>query len=70
MTCATPRPTSPAAAPRTARGAAALPNDPGLHAILADPKLSSTAKALIPRDSARVPTPRETGDLTRRCAAG
>ena len=47
MTCATPRSTSPAAAPWTARGAAALPNDPGLHAILADPKLSSTAKALI-----------------------
>jgi hypothetical protein len=47
MTCATTRSTSPAAAPRTARGAAALPNDPGLHAILADPKLSSTAKAII-----------------------
>jgi hypothetical protein len=47
MTCATTRSTTPAAAPRTARGAAALPHDPGLDAILADPNLSSTAKALI-----------------------
>ena len=47
MTCATTRSTTPAAAPRTARGAAALPHDRGLDAILADPNLSSTAKALI-----------------------
>ena len=47
MTCATTRSTTPAAAPRTARGAAALPNDPGLDDILADPNLSSTAKAII-----------------------
>jgi len=47
MTGATTRSTTPAAAPRTARGAAALPHDPGLDAILADPNLSSTAKALI-----------------------
>jgi hypothetical protein len=38
---------SPAAAPRTARRVAALPNDPALDDILADPTLSSTAKALI-----------------------
>ena len=47
MTCATTRSTTPAAAPRTARRAAALPNDPGLDDILADPNLSSTAKAII-----------------------
>ena len=47
MNCPTTRGTTPAADPRTGRGAAALPNDPGLDAILADPNLSSTAKALI-----------------------
>ena len=47
MTCATTRSTSPAATTRTARRLTALPNDPGLDAILADPNLTSTAKALI-----------------------
>ena len=47
MTATTTRHASPAATPRTGRGVAALPNDPGLDAILADPGLSSTAKALI-----------------------
>src|SRR3954454_13431694 len=46
MTSSTTRNTSPAAT-RTGRCAAALPNDPGLDEILADPGLSSTAKALI-----------------------
>ena len=47
MTATTTQHASPAATPRTARRLAALPNDPGLDAILADPHLSSTAKALI-----------------------
>lgn len=47
MTATTTRHASPAAAPRTGRCAAALPNDPGLDAILADPNLTSTAKALV-----------------------
>ena len=47
MTATTTGHTSPAATPRTGRRLAALPNDPGLDAILADPNLSSTAKALI-----------------------
>src|SRR3954469_3355143 len=46
MTSATTRHTSPAAT-RTGGYAAALPNDPGLDEILADPTLSSTAKAII-----------------------
>ncbi|MBV8555397.1 MAG: helix-turn-helix domain-containing protein [Planctomycetaceae bacterium] len=47
MSPSTTRATTPAATPRTGRGVAALPNDPGLDAILADPNLTSTAKALI-----------------------
>jgi Helix-turn-helix domain len=47
MSPSTTRSTTPTATPQTARGVAALPNDPGLDAILADPNLSSTAKALI-----------------------
>jgi hypothetical protein len=47
MTFPTTGHASPAATPRTARRVAALPNDPGLDDILADPDLSSTAKALI-----------------------
>src|SRR4051794_214916 len=46
MTSSTTRHSSPAAA-RAGRCAAALPNDPGLDEILADPTLSSTAKALV-----------------------
>lgn len=46
MTSSTTRNTSPAAT-RAGGYAAALPNDPGLDEILADPTLSSTAKALI-----------------------
>src|SRR3954469_18461602 len=46
MTSATTRHTSPAAT-RTGRCAPALPNDPGLDDILADPTLSSTAKAIV-----------------------
>jgi hypothetical protein len=44
MTATTIRHVSPAAIPRTGRGVAALPNDPGLEALLADKGLSSTAK--------------------------
>src|SRR5512135_2897984 len=40
----TTRHASPAAAPRTGRRLAALPNDPGLEALLADKRLSATAK--------------------------
>src|SRR5512147_2683535 len=40
----TTRYASPAAAPRTGRRGAALPNDPGLEALLADPNLSAAAK--------------------------
>ena len=47
MSPSTTRATTPAATPRTGRGVAALPHDPGLDAILADPGLSSTAKALV-----------------------
>ena len=47
MTFPTTRHASPAATPRTGRCVAALPNDPGLDDILADPNLTSTAKALI-----------------------
>ena len=36
--------TTPAAAPRTGRGESALPRDPGLDRLLADPNLGSTAK--------------------------
>jgi hypothetical protein len=44
MTAATTRHASPAAAPRTGRRVAALPNDPGLEALLADKRLSAAAK--------------------------
>ena len=47
MTATTTQHASPTATPRTARRGAALPNDPGLDDILADPNLTSTAKALI-----------------------
>ena len=47
MSPSTTRATTPAATPRPGGGGAALPNDPGLDAILADPDLTSTAKALI-----------------------
>ena len=47
MTATTTQHASPAATSRTARRLAALPNDPGLDDILADPNLTSTAKALI-----------------------
>src|SRR5512135_1248035 len=40
----TTRHASPAAIPRTGRGSAALPNDPGLEALLADKRLSAAAK--------------------------
>jgi hypothetical protein len=40
----TTRHASPAANPRTGRGSAALPNDPGLEALLADKRLSAAAK--------------------------
>src|SRR5512135_1741104 len=40
----TSRHASPAANPRTGRGSAALPNDPGLEALLADKRLSAAAK--------------------------
>src|SRR4051794_11808611 len=46
MTPSTTRNTSSAAS-RSGRCAAALPNDPGLDEILADPTLNSTAKALV-----------------------
>jgi hypothetical protein len=46
MTSCTTRNTSPAAT-RTGGCAAALPNDPGLDEILADPDLGSTAKAIV-----------------------
>ena len=45
MTSSTTRNTSPAAT-RTGRGGAALPHDPGLDAILADPALGPTAKLI------------------------
>src|SRR5512142_2488319 len=44
MTATTSRHASPAANPRTGWHGAALPNDPGLEALLADKRLSSTAK--------------------------
>ena len=47
MTATTTQHASPGATPRTARRTTALPNDPGLDDILADPNLTSTAKALI-----------------------
>jgi hypothetical protein len=42
----TTRCTTPAAAPRTGRGPIALPADPGLDRLLADPTLGSTAKTV------------------------
>ena len=42
-----PRRPIPPTPPERARRGAALPNDPGLDDILADPNLTSTAKALI-----------------------
>src|SRR4051812_35784034 len=47
MNSTTTQHTAPAATTRTGRCAVALPNDPGLDDILANPELSSTAKALI-----------------------
>src|SRR5512135_3685409 len=44
MTATTTRCSIPAASTRTGRGGAALPNDPGLEALLADPNLSAAAK--------------------------
>ena len=44
MTVTTTRHASPAATLRTGRGGAALPNDPGLEALLADKRLSAAAK--------------------------
>src|SRR3954453_2999345 len=46
MTSTTTRPPPPAPT-RTGRSGIAPPNDPGLDEILADPTLSSTAKAII-----------------------
>ncbi|HMB08851.1 MAG TPA: helix-turn-helix domain-containing protein, partial [Isosphaeraceae bacterium] len=42
----TTRGTTPAADPRTGRGAFVLPRDPGLDRLLADPDLGSTAKTI------------------------
>jgi hypothetical protein len=42
----TSRCSAPAAATRTGRGAIALPGDPGLDRLLADPRLGSTAKTI------------------------
>ena len=47
MTSPTTRHASPAATPQTGRFVAALPNDPGLDDILADPTLGSTAKMIL-----------------------
>ena len=47
MTFPTTRHASPAATPQTGRFVAALPNDPGLDDILADPTLGSTAKMIL-----------------------
>src|SRR5512135_2240153 len=44
MTATTTRHASPAAIPRTGRRGAALPNDPGLEALIADKHLSAAAK--------------------------
>ena len=46
MTLPTTRTTPPAASPRLGRDRAALPNDPGLDALLADPAIGSTAKTI------------------------
>jgi hypothetical protein len=46
MTIPTTRTTPPAALPRSGRDRAALPNDPGLDALLADPAIGSTAKTI------------------------
>jgi hypothetical protein len=46
MNCPTSRCSTPAAATRTGRGAFALPRDPGLDRLLADPNLGSTAKTI------------------------
>ena len=46
MTLPATRTTPPAALPRFGRVRAALPNDPGLDALLADPALGSTAKTI------------------------
>src|SRR5258707_94315 len=43
----TTRCTPPAAAPRTGPWGVALPHDPGLNAILADPGLGATAKLIV-----------------------
>lgn len=46
MNSPTTRRTTPAAATRTGRGVFALPRDPGLDRLLADPDLGSTAKTI------------------------
>jgi hypothetical protein len=46
MTHPTTRSTPPAALPRLGRDRAALPNDPGLDALLAEPAVGSTAKTI------------------------
>ncbi len=46
MNLPTTRHTTPDAAPRTGRGFIALPRDPGLDRLLADPNLGSTAKTI------------------------
>ncbi len=46
MTLPTTRTTPPSAFPRPGRDRAALPSDPGLDALLADPGLGSTAKTI------------------------
>lgn len=47
MNLPTTRSNPPAATSRTGTGVAALPNDPGLNAILADPRLGATAKLIV-----------------------
>jgi hypothetical protein len=46
VNCPTSRCSAPAAAPRTGGGSIALPRDPGLDRLLADPSLGSTAKTI------------------------
>jgi hypothetical protein len=46
MTTVTTRPSAPAAPRRFGRSCVALPHDPGLDELLADPDLGSTAKAI------------------------
>ena len=46
MTTPTTRATPPAASTRVGRGRADLPNEPGLDDLLADTRLSATAKII------------------------